>query len=52
MGHVDRPDLRVPFGLLALLLALGHRDWMQIGIALFAISWINRMLLALLVAGP
>ena len=49
-GHVGSGlTYAVPFGLLALLLALGHRDWMQIGIALFAISWINRMLLALLV---
>ncbi len=49
-GHVGSGlTYAVPFGLLALLLALGHREWIQIGIALFAISWINRMLLALLV---
>lgn len=49
-GHVGSGlTYAVPFGLLALLLALGHRNWMAIGLALFAASWINRMLLALLV---
>ncbi len=49
-GHVGSGlTYAVPFGLLALVLALGHRDWMELGVGLFAISWINRMLLALLV---
>lgn len=49
-GHVGSGlTYAVPFGLLALLLALGHHDWMELGVGLFAISWINRMLLALLV---
>jgi ceramide glucosyltransferase len=49
-GHVGSGlTYAVPFGLLALLLALGHRDWMQLGVTLFVLSWINRMLLALLV---
>ncbi len=49
-GHVGSGlTYAVPFGLLAMLLGLGHREWMQLGVALFAISWINRMLLALLV---
>ena len=50
LGHVGSGlTYAVPFGLLALLLGLGHRDWMRLGVALFALSWINRMLLALLV---
>ena len=50
LGHVGSGlTYAVPFGLLALLLGLGHRDWLQLGVALFALSWINRMLLALLV---
>lgn len=49
-GHVGSGlTYAVPFGLLALLLALGHRDWMGLGLGLFALSWINRILLALLV---
>jgi ceramide glucosyltransferase len=49
-GHVGSGlTYAVPFGLLALLLALGHRNWMPIGLALFLAAWINRMLLALLV---
>jgi ceramide glucosyltransferase len=49
-GHVGSGlTYAVPFGLLALLLALGHRNWMPIGLALFVAAWINRMLLALLV---
>lgn len=49
-GHVGSGlTYAVPFGLLALLLGLGHRNWMLIGVALFALSWLNRMLLALLV---
>jgi ceramide glucosyltransferase len=49
-GHIGSGlTYAVPFGLLALVLALGHRDWMELGVALFAISWVNRMLLSLLV---
>lgn len=49
-GHVGSGlTYAVPFGVLALLLGLGHRNWMAIGVALFALSWLNRMLLALLV---
>ena len=49
-GHVGSGlTYAVPFGLLALLLGLGHRNWLPLGIALFAAAWLNRTLLAVIV---
>jgi ceramide glucosyltransferase len=49
-GHVGSGlTYAVPFGLLALLLALGHPHKLEIGAALLAIAWLNRMLLSLIV---
>jgi ceramide glucosyltransferase len=51
-GHVGSGlTYAVPFGLLAMLLGLVHRQWILLGIALFAIAWLNRTLLALIVGG-
>jgi ceramide glucosyltransferase len=50
LGHVGSGlTYAVPFGLLALLLGLGHGDRLQTGFALFVMAWLNRMLLALFV---
>jgi ceramide glucosyltransferase len=50
LGHVGSGlTYAVPFGLLALLLGLGHEHWIQAGVALFAMAWLNRMLLAVVV---
>lgn len=49
-GHVGSGlTYAVPFGLLALLLALGHPHRLATGLALFALAWLNRTLLAVLV---
>ncbi|HUI82602.1 MAG TPA: bacteriohopanetetrol glucosamine biosynthesis glycosyltransferase HpnI [Candidatus Binatia bacterium] len=48
-GHVGSGlTYAVPFGLLALLLGLGHPQ-MHAGLELFLMSWLNRMLLAVVV---
>ena len=50
LGHVGSGlTYAVPFGLLALLLGLGHEHRIQAGMALFAMAWLNRMLLAVVV---
>ena len=50
LGHVGSGlTYAVPFGLLALLLGLGHEHRIHAGEALFAIAWLNRMLLAVVV---
>jgi ceramide glucosyltransferase len=49
-GHVGSGlTYAVPFGLLALLLGLGHEHGIHAGEALFAMAWLNRMLLAIVV---
>ena len=49
-GHVGSGlTYAVPFGLLALLLGLGHEHRIHAGEALFAMAWLNRTLLALVV---
>ena len=50
-GHVGSGlTYAVPFGLLALVLGLGHQEHhLAIGLALFGAAWLNRMLLALIV---
>jgi ceramide glucosyltransferase len=50
-GHVGSGlTYAVPFGLLALLLGFGHRDHhLALGVTLFAMAWINRMVMALVV---
>lgn len=52
-GHVGSGlTYAVPFGLLALVLGLGHGGhYVAIGLGLFAAAWLNRMLLALIVGG-
>jgi ceramide glucosyltransferase len=50
LGHVGSGlTYAVPFGLLALLLGLGHQHRIHAGVALLAMAWLNRMLLALVV---
>ncbi|MFZ0794164.1 MAG: glycosyltransferase, partial [Candidatus Korobacteraceae bacterium] len=50
LGHVGSGlTYAVPFGLLALLLGLGHEHSIQAGVALLAMAWLNRMLLAVVV---
>ncbi len=50
LGHVGSGlTYAVPFGLLALLLGLGRGHALQLGIGLFLLAWVNRMLLALVV---
>ena len=49
-GHVGSGlTYAVPFGLLALLLGLGHPQEIVAGVALFALAWLNRSLLAMMV---
>jgi ceramide glucosyltransferase len=49
-GHVGSGlTYAVPFGLLALLLSLGHEHRIHAGEALFAMAWLNRTLLAVVV---
>jgi ceramide glucosyltransferase len=55
-GHVGSGlTYAVPYGLLALLLVFGHRHWIShslgihLALSLFAIAWLNRMLLAVIV---
>jgi len=49
-GHVGSGlTYAVPFGLLALLLALGHHHKFDTGVALLTMAWLNRTLLALIV---
>ncbi len=49
-GHVGSGlTYAVPFGLLALLLNLGHGNRFPTALALFGVAWLNRMLLALVV---
>jgi ceramide glucosyltransferase len=49
-GHVGSGlTYAVPFGLLALLIGIGHPQKIQIALALFAAAWLNRMLLSLIV---
>ncbi len=50
-GHVGSGlTYAVPFGLLALLLGFGHQEHhLALGVGLFAMAWINRMLLSLIV---
>src|SRR5208283_565664 len=48
LGHVGSGlTYAVPFGLLAILLGLGHGHHLQVGRELFLMAWLNRMLLAL-----
>jgi ceramide glucosyltransferase len=50
LGHVGYGlTYAVPFGLLALLLGLGQSQHLRLGIELFALAWLNRMVLALIV---
>jgi ceramide glucosyltransferase len=50
LGHVGSGlTYAVPFGLLALLLGLGHSNHLRAGLELFLMAWLNRMLLALAV---
>jgi ceramide glucosyltransferase len=50
LGHVGSGlTYAVPFGLLALLLGLGHSHHLRAGFELFLMAWLNRMLLALVV---
>ncbi len=50
LGHVGTGlTYAVPFGLLALLLALVHDRHVLLGASLFLTAWLNRMLLALVV---
>jgi ceramide glucosyltransferase len=50
LGHVGSGlTYAVPFGLLALLLGLGHGYPRQTGFELFLMAWLNRMVLALFV---
>jgi ceramide glucosyltransferase len=50
LGHVGSGlTYAVPFGLIALLLGLGHSHHIQTGVALFLMAWLNRMVLALFV---
>jgi ceramide glucosyltransferase len=50
LGHIGSGlTYAVPFGLLALLLGLGHEHRIHAGEALFVIAWLNRMLLAVVV---
>jgi ceramide glucosyltransferase len=50
-GHVGSGlTYAVPFGVLALLLGFGHQEHsLALGVGLFTMAWINRMLLALVV---
>jgi ceramide glucosyltransferase len=50
-GHVGSGlTYAVPFGLLALLLGFGHQEHhVALGVGLFAMAWVNRMLLSLIV---
>ncbi|MGA2904053.1 MAG: hypothetical protein ABSD98_09495 [Candidatus Korobacteraceae bacterium] len=49
-GHVGSGlTYAVPFGLLALLLGLGHQQRIHAAVALLAMAWLNRMLLAVVV---
>ena len=49
-GHVGSGlTYAVPFGLLALLLAIGHPHKIYLALALLALAWLNRMLLAVMV---
>lgn len=55
-GHVGSGlTYAVPYGLLALLLAFGHHRWIphplgiHLALSLFAMAWLNRMLLAVVV---
>lgn len=49
-GHVGSGlTYAVPFGVLALLVGLVHREWLTLGLGLLTIAWLNRMILALLV---
>ena len=49
-GHIGSGlTYAVPFGLLALLLGLGHEHRIHAGVALLAMAWLNRMLLAVVV---
>ncbi len=50
-GHVGSGlTYAVPFGLLALVLGMGHQGHhLAMGVALFGAAWLNRMLLALIV---
>jgi ceramide glucosyltransferase len=50
LGHIGSGlTYAVPFGLLALLLGMGHSFDRHIGFELFLMAWLNRMLLALVV---
>ena len=49
-GHVGSGLIyAVPFGVLALLLAIGHPQRIYLAVALLGLAWVNRMLLALMV---
>ena len=48
LGHLGSGlTYAVPFGLLALLLGLGHGHRLQTGLELFLMAWLNRMVMAL-----
>ena len=49
-GHIGSGlTYAVPFGLLALLLGIAHQHKLHAGVAWFAMAWINRTLLAIIV---